>query len=158
QVVFQGWVSGFVPLAMGQWCLATGDREPHVRWLQEASALADRNGNTQVKVLAQMAQAEGELVQGHLQAARARLRPLLELPDRREDDLTLLLPLLAWAELESDEREHTEEGQCEALLAQSVARATTQHYRLALVDALRIQGLLATRQERWEGAEAALEE
>ena len=38
------------------------------------------------------------------------------------------------------------------------SRARVGGYRLALVDALRVQAMIAIRQERWAEAEAALEE
>ncbi len=44
------------------------------------------------------------------------------------------------------------------LLRQGVACARAGHERLPLVDLLRVQAMLATRQEQWSEAETALEE
>ena len=49
-----------------------------------------------------------------------------------------------------------EQGQAEALLEQALAQ--TRQVRLFLPDVLRIQALLCIGQERWEEAQAALEE
>jgi Flp pilus assembly protein TadD len=44
------------------------------------------------------------------------------------------------------------------LAAQAITQARARHNRLSLVDALRVQGLVLIRQERWEEAERSLEE
>jgi hypothetical protein len=46
----------------------------------------------------------------------------------------------------------------EEMVGQAVARVRSQGHRLALVNALWVQAMIATRQGRWEDAELALEE
>ncbi len=147
------WVSAYPPLALGQLCLAQGEGEAGSRHLQEAITRAERLGNREVAPIAQAVLAECDLVAGHPAAAVARLEPLLNCPGQREDQLTLLLPLVAWAYLERGE-----ESQAAALVTQASERATAQKHRRVLVDVLRVQGMLATRQGHWQEAEEVLTE
>jgi hypothetical protein len=64
-----------------------------------------------------------------------------------------LLTLLAWAYLELGEI-----GQAEEVVGQALARARATSNRLALVDVLRVQVMLMTRQKRWVEAASSLEE
>jgi Flp pilus assembly protein TadD len=60
---------------------------------------------------------------------------------------------LAWAHLELGEVE-----QAADVASRAVSRARTQGNRLSLVEALRVQGLVALRQERWDDAVQVLDE
>jgi tetratricopeptide (TPR) repeat protein len=64
-----------------------------------------------------------------------------------------VLALLAWAHLELGEL-----AEAEQVGAEAIARMRADNDRLDLVDALRVQAMVATRQERWPEAEQALEE
>ena len=97
--------------------------------------------------------AERELLQGRPDAALARLTPLLDHPGTAPIELTPLLPLVAWAHLERGEVATAAEA-----VARGIAHARAQHHRLALVNALRVQAMVATRQGCWAQAEQALEE
>jgi tetratricopeptide (TPR) repeat protein len=44
------------------------------------------------------------------------------------------------------------------VVARGIRLAREQNHRLALVDALRVQAMVAIRQERWDEAERSLEE
>lgn len=67
--------------------------------------------------------------------------------------MTMILPYVAWAHLELGE------ARAAARFAeQGVARATREQNRLTLVDALRLQGLVASRLGDWHGATRALED
>jgi tetratricopeptide (TPR) repeat protein len=95
--------------------------------------------------------AEADLLAGDAKLARGRITALLHdpHPDPAAGDLGSARLLLAWAEgMLGDES--LAEARLEALLA--VAS------RLFRVDALRVRGLLATRQQRWDSAVAALDE
>jgi hypothetical protein len=70
-----------------------------------------------------------------------------------DHDIVKVLSLLAWARLESDDV-----AQASELVAQASTRARAERNLLALVDALRIQAMVATRQRRWAEAHAALDE
>ena len=63
------------------------------------------------------------------------------------------LALLAWAYLELDEVD-----QAQALLAQVLSAAREERMSPTLVQSLRVQALVLSRQERWEEAEHSLEE
>ena len=67
--------------------------------------------------------------------------------------VTEILPVLAWAHLELGEVE-----QAAAVASRAVGRADAQGNHLSLVEALRVQGLVALRQERWDDAVRVLEE
>src|SRR5262249_55571939 len=99
--------------------------------------------------------AERDLLAGQPEQARARLTPLLDLatPEGSGLDAKQLLPLLAWAHIELGELR-----QAQRLLTPLVGETRAAHLRLLLCDALRVQGLLATRRGRWYEAEAALGE
>jgi tetratricopeptide (TPR) repeat protein len=135
---------GLVSLAEGQWAEAT-------RWLEEGMAMAERTQNLNAQGSGQATLAERDLLAGQPQVARARLEPLLAHLGLEHVELFVVLPLLAWAALQLGEQ-----GQAEALLAQALAQ--TRQVRLFLPDVLRIQALLCIRQERWEEAQAVLEE
>jgi tetratricopeptide (TPR) repeat protein len=92
--------------------------------------------------------AERDLLEGRPQAAHERLAPLLDRPGMQEFQVHYVLPPLAWACLECGETERAQ-----ALAALSVTRAVADGQRLFLVDALRVQALIAMRLGRWRKAE-----
>ena len=63
------------------------------------------------------------------------------------------LALLAWTYLEMSEAD-----QAQALLAQVLRTARQAHMTPSLVQALRVQALLLSKEERWEEAEQVLQE
>jgi tetratricopeptide (TPR) repeat protein len=133
-------------LAEGEWAAAAAT-------LQEALALAERGGDLQGRRWAAAAMAEIEILEGHPAAARARLVPLLDRPGLQECDVTTLLPVLAWAQLELGQPDEAADT-----VEQTLARARPEGMRLVLVEALRVQALVALRWERWEAAARSLEE
>ncbi|WIG59112.1 MAG: hypothetical protein OJF49_001859 [Ktedonobacterales bacterium] len=147
------WVSAYTALGLGQQYLATGEHERGVQHLHEAVARAEGSGDLQALRWAQSALAEDELLAGRPEAARARLTPLRGGQDEQAGMVTYLLPYLAWAELELGEEDAAGE-----IVAECVARATSEHIRLALVDALRVRALLAMRAGREAEAATTLEE
>ena len=112
-------------------------------------------GHTDLHVLrpAYRLLAECDILEGQPETARARLLPLLDRPGLEEWDVTALLPTLAWAHLDLGDP-----VQAEDTLALAFRRARAGNHRLALAEALRVQALLALRQERWVEAERALDE
>jgi tetratricopeptide (TPR) repeat protein len=70
-----------------------------------------------------------------------------------EEDVTPLLPLLAWALLDLGGV-----GEAAEVAARAVARARDQGRQVLLVDALRVAAMIAARQGHWEEAECALQE
>jgi tetratricopeptide (TPR) repeat protein/transcriptional regulator with XRE-family HTH domain len=150
------WVSPVPPGARGVLLLARGQWASANQEIEEAIDLAERTANMEVLRWAHSAIAERELLQGlpdALRVARSRLDGLLDRHGHEEVDVTRVLPLLAWACVETGE---VERGR--ALLAQAEARARALNLRPALALALRVQALMAIKQARGRVAETALEE
>jgi tetratricopeptide (TPR) repeat protein len=133
-------------LAEGAWAEAAGQT-------QEAVALAQRSGDLQALRLASGVAAELDVLEGRPEAAGARLLPLLDREGLEECDVTALLPILAWAQLEQGQAE-----QAAAVVGQALVRARREDMRLVLVEALRVQALIALRQEQWGEAARSLED
>jgi transcriptional regulator with XRE-family HTH domain/tetratricopeptide (TPR) repeat protein len=108
---------------------------------------------TKVVLQAHTALSEAELLDGEASAARARLEPWLERSGPQERFSTTLLPFLAWAWSDRGEVERAE-----ALLAECLEKTREQHYDLVVVDALRVQAMLALHRGHWKEAKQALEE
>jgi transcriptional regulator with XRE-family HTH domain/tetratricopeptide (TPR) repeat protein len=143
--------SAYPLFGLGRLRQVTGQYAAAAQHLAEASGLAIQSRELQARRLIQRALAEQDLLEGRPDAARARLLPLLDQNGHEESNATLLLPFLAWAESDlGDSRAAVH------LLEQGVARATREQNRLALVDVLRIQGLVASRQGNWQQATQAL--
>jgi tetratricopeptide (TPR) repeat protein len=147
------WHAAYLLRDLGALDVAEGQREVGMQALEQAVALGERNHDLQLLRDAQQVLAECDLLAGQAAAARRRLEPLLDQSEDEERQVTALLPLLAWSSLELGEA-----VRAETLAAASRRRATEGEYRLALVDALRVAALVATRQGQWHAAEAALEE
>jgi hypothetical protein len=84
--------------------------------------------------------------------ATARLEPI----STREGAYPAMLPMLDWAYLKSAGTDHVDRAGEVAAVAMQQARDT--HTRLGLVGALRVQGMVLVRQERWAEAESVLPE
>jgi tetratricopeptide (TPR) repeat protein len=67
--------------------------------------------------------------------------------------VTALLPVLAWAYLEQGQV-----AQASDVVGQALARARPEEMRLVLVEALRVQALVALRRQQWDEAVGSLEE
>ena len=147
------WATAYRLLFLGHLHMATGGWAEAAQALEEAIALTARIGDRNVVRSAHVLLAERDVLEGRPEAACARLTPLLDRPGREEWSATNLLPVLAWAHLELDNVPVAME-----VVTQAITRAQAQGYRLALVDALRVQALVATRLGRWDMAAQALEE
>jgi tetratricopeptide (TPR) repeat protein len=86
-------------------------------------------------------------------AACARIEDLLERLQGKLSPVKRSLPLLAWACLELGE-----EDRADALIRDALSDEAMEVERLVLVDALRVQAMIWTRQQRWDEAVGALEE
>jgi tetratricopeptide (TPR) repeat protein/transcriptional regulator with XRE-family HTH domain len=141
-------------LEWGRLALAEGAWARAAPYLQECSALASQAGVLVLERVAQSYLAERDLLEGRPEVALARLPPLLDRGDAQEHVVTTyVLPVLAWAYLELGNTE-----QAAQVITQAVSRARAASYRLTLVDALRVQAMVARRQGRWEEATQALED
>jgi tetratricopeptide (TPR) repeat protein len=132
---------------LGALCLWQGDVDQASRYLEDCLAVGESIGNAGAVIRAQSLLAERDLLQRQPRVALARLEPLLDRLGGEDQERTVLLPTMAWAQLEMGHAVQAEE-----LVMEAVARATSQHHRLALVEALRVQGMVATRREQWEEA------
>jgi tetratricopeptide (TPR) repeat protein len=144
-------ISAYPLFGLGLLATARGDFEAAGRHLAACQAAADRTEDAQVLRAVQGVLAEQELLEGHPRAARDRLRSL----DPSEEGLGLhsLLPVLAETCLAVGDRDAAR-----GHLATSIDRATARRDNLLLVDTLRVQGLLALREERWADADQTLKE
>jgi tetratricopeptide (TPR) repeat protein len=128
-------------------------RDEAARVLEDCVTTLERSGWRALLREAQSLLAERDLLEGHPEVARSRLIPLLDRPGMAEHSATRLLPALAWAHLDLGER-----AEAEQVVTQAISRMRADHNRLDLVNALRVQAIIALRQERWDEAESSLEE
>jgi tetratricopeptide (TPR) repeat protein len=113
---------------------------------------ARENGDMQALRSAQRLLAQRDIMTGRPEAARARLEPLVQGPRAADGDVIVLLPTLAWAQLEMNNS-----GQAAALLRKAVDRAMAAGNQLALLDALHVQARVAIARKRWHDAAQALQ-
>jgi predicted ATPase/DNA-binding XRE family transcriptional regulator len=146
------WASLYPPLGLGLLALAEDDREKTKRYLEhDAVEAAILEGNLYVIRWAQPNLAERDLLDGRPEAALARLQPWLDRPGQVESDVTAILPFLAWAHLELGDTERAQE-----VITATIDRASRGGHGNALVDGLRVQGLVALRRGRYDAAEEAI--
>jgi len=149
----QFWYATYPPHGLGLLCLAEGREEEAAHYLTQALTLAERNHDMQALCWVQGPLAEWDLLAGRPEAARVRLAPLLDAPGLMVSYSREALSLLAWAYLELGEVD-----QAQALLAQVLSTARQARMGPTLVQALRVQALVLSKEERWEEAEPALGE
>jgi tetratricopeptide (TPR) repeat protein/transcriptional regulator with XRE-family HTH domain len=149
----RSWYSVYLPIFQARRSLAEGARTTASVGALEAIALAEGSGDLQALRWASGVMAELDILEGRAEAAAARLVPLLDRPDLQECDVTLFLPVLAWAHLEIGRLD-----QAADVVERALARARPESMRLVLVEALRIQAMVALRREHWEEAAMCLEE
>jgi tetratricopeptide (TPR) repeat protein len=126
--------------------------------LEEAVALATAlpgAGPTRAEGLqiSNAALAEREILRGEAPAAEARLVRLIDEFGEVSGVVASVQPLLAWAHLQQGDTAAATE-----LLAQNLVYLRTRQLRLALVEALRVQALLAIQQHQWHDAKVILDE
>jgi tetratricopeptide (TPR) repeat protein/transcriptional regulator with XRE-family HTH domain len=144
-----GWsLLGGVPLVgLAELYLATG------AWEEAARCLDGLQGNPKVGSDVQRLLAQRHLLDGQPAAACACLTPLVDEASQGRATGAQILPLLAQAHLERGAV--IEAGDA---VAPALTYARAEHDRLTLVDALRVQAMVAIRQERWGEAECSLAE
>jgi predicted ATPase len=144
----------YAPIGPGLIRAVTGDVEKGVQYLQEAISICQQERVPFILHRAQREMAEVELVQGHAAEARMRLQPIVEAPGYAAyNDVTPLLPLLAWAGMDLGDL-----SQAEALLERAAPQAEAQRHYLALLDVLRIRGLLCLHRQHWQEGREVLEQ
>jgi tetratricopeptide (TPR) repeat protein len=140
-----GW-RGMMHLVQGQWEAAAED-------LQQSLRMAETRGDMQAFGMVRTFLAELDLLQGRPEQALAWLDPLIGHAGIAEEDRGWILPRLAWAHLELGHERAANEA-----IEDAVGRTRASADRWDLVEALRIQGMLRARQERWDEAVEAFEE
>ncbi|HKC75238.1 MAG TPA: hypothetical protein VKF37_13730, partial [Chloroflexota bacterium] len=146
-------LSAYPLLFRARLSLAAGDRAAATAAVQEAIDLAEWSGDLQALRWASGVMTELDVLEGRPEAANARLGPLLDREGLEECDVTALLPVLAWAQLEQGQVE-----QAASVVEQALARARAEDMQLVLVEALLVQAMIAIRQKRWAQAQRSLEE
>jgi len=149
----QFWYAPYPSHGLGLLCLAEGREEEAAHYLTQALTLAERNHDMQALCWVQGSLAEWDLLSGRPEAARGRLAPLLDAPGLVVSYSRESLSLLPWAYLELGEV-----GQAQALLAQVLSTARQARMGPTLVQALRVQAMVLSKQECWDEAEQALQE
>ena len=129
------WYSPYPLIFQARLSLAEGERAERRQAAQDALELAERSGDPAGAALGVGVIAEVDILEGRAEAARARLIPLLDRPGLEECDVTMLLPVLAWAELELGRPDLAD-----ATVEQALGRARPEQMRLVLVEALRVRG------------------
>jgi tetratricopeptide (TPR) repeat protein len=137
---------GMIRAVMGEW-------EDALPCLEESIALAEGVPYPEAVRSGQGVLAEQELLQGKADVALERLEPLIERSDPEELGVVRLLPYLAWAYLEMGN-----DARAEEVVLEGIERARAQGHRLALVELLRVRGMVLAGRRRWDEAEGAFEE
>jgi len=152
-VTDRSWYSSYPPIFLARLSLAQGEWTAATVAVREALALAQESGDLQALRWASTTMAELEILEGRAAAARARLVPLLDRPGLEECDVTALLPVLAWAQLELGAVD-----EAAATVEQALRRARPEEMHLVVVEALRVQALVLLRREQWDEAARSLAE
>jgi tetratricopeptide (TPR) repeat protein len=149
----RSWYSSYPLVFLARLSLAEDAGGAATAAVREALALSEGSGDLQGLRYAAGVMAEIEILEGRAEAAGARLAPLLDRPGLEECDVTLLLPVLAWAYLELGHVDLAADT-----VEQALTRARREEMRLVLVEALRVQTIVALRREQWDRAARSLEE
>jgi tetratricopeptide (TPR) repeat protein len=147
------WGVGYPAFGCGHLALVQGKQEAATQHFEEATAYAERSHDLRLLRSIQRVLAEQDLLFGQPEAARTRLLPLLDQADQEELGATELLPLLAWATLDSGD-----DAEAEVLLSTCLRRMQEQEAHIVVPDVLCVQARLERQRERWTEAEAALDE
>jgi tetratricopeptide (TPR) repeat protein len=152
QHIGPSWISPLPLLVLGLVCHGEGHWAEATRYLEESAAVS-LIGPLSWALFAPGVLAEIDLREGRPERARVRLAPLLEAAERDEADDSLILAPYAWAHLELGDIAATA-----AIVDRAITQARAQNDRLNLADALRVQAMMAIRQQHWTDAQQALEE
>jgi tetratricopeptide (TPR) repeat protein len=144
------WFAPYAPLHRGQLSLGQGRWEEARHELNEAIVLAEPIGELQSLGTANWLLAELDIREGRPGAACSRLQPLV---GNNGPYLALLLTSLAWSQLAMGDSNSAVETADRAL-----ALAGERHQRLWVPHIYCVQGMILTRQKRWEEAQRVFEE
>lgn len=136
--------AAYLPSLLGQLLLCSGDWEGAETQLERSLGMAEVTRDRQLLESTNVAWAELEILRGESEAAINRLEPLA---GGEGAFLVLIEATLAWAYHEQGDAERAAE-----LSIQAVGRARKTGEILALVDALRVLGMVFTKQGQLEEA------
>lgn len=147
------WYAPYPRIFLTRLFLAEGAWEAAAVEGNEALALGERSGDLQAVRWVAPSMAELDVRAGRPEAAVARLTPLLDRPGLEECDVTSLLPVLAWAQLEMGQAE-----QAATTVEQALTRTRREDLRLVLVETLWVQARISMHQERLADAARHVQE
>jgi tetratricopeptide (TPR) repeat protein len=146
----RSWYTTYPLIYVAQVDVAEGHIATAVASLEEAVANAEASRDLHALRFAQAVLAESDLLSSRFDSARCRLEPLLDRPGLEEQDVILLLPLLAVALLGLGRLHEAAD-----MVSAAVTRASAHGCLLYLVDGLRVKGtVLAELREWFESDEA----
>jgi tetratricopeptide (TPR) repeat protein/transcriptional regulator with XRE-family HTH domain len=151
------WIAAAPRVLLGRLCLAEGQRESGLRYVEEGVALAEgmRESVNSIRAsaaLGRAAVAENDLLSGRTDRVIAALEQLLEGLAGAARGRVTLLPYLAWAYLDTGDPDRAA-----GFLDDGLARAQSQSDRLSLMEVLLVQARVAIHRQRWEAAQSTLE-
>lgn len=149
------WNSAYPFILFGQLEAGAGHWPCATTFVERGILIAERSDDLQALRFGHWVLAEGELWNGKPTAALRRLAPLVDREGLEEEQVTSLLPLVAWARFETATTERETEAAV-GLAARSVERARAQKDYIALGDALRVYGRLLSASSRADEAHQAL--
>lgn len=147
-------LDSMMPLfGLGALQMARGDWSAGEEALEAHTAIALETGDLRLMHLAQTPLAERDVLEGRPEDGRRRLERVLALPGMSGTGVAAVLPVLAWTYLELGDDRRAEE-----LAASAIARATAEDNQMALVEALRVQGIIRSQQGSFQEACRSFEE
>lgn len=146
------WVTPYPLALLGHLSLVQGHPNEAEPYFDDAMRVARQSGDLQAQRFAQTMRADYDLLNYRARMTLASFEQLYDRPGQREADVTVLLPLAAWAHVELGE-----EAEARKLLYQCLTRAKMEGSSLVEIEALRVTALLAMRQQRWQEASEALQ-
>jgi len=134
------WVTGYCLVGPGVFRWLDGEGEPALRYLQECIPIAGQSNDLVGLSIALWFLAESDLLEHRPERVVARIDALLHQYGLQEADLTILLPMLAWAHLQLGDADRAA-----ALVEKATTWMTAGGDRLWLVDGLRVHAMLASQ-------------
>jgi len=138
---------------LGALAMARGEWQSGIRHLQEHLAVAESTGDFRLVYRAYILLAERDLLEGHPERARNRIEPPPDFPGLSQDSLLEALPVLARAYADMGEL-----AKALQIASDAIREARAKDIRMTLTEALRVQGTVLSREDRWEEAEESFEE
>ncbi|HEX8918001.1 MAG TPA: tetratricopeptide repeat protein, partial [Chloroflexota bacterium] len=153
QSVGASWFEPYPLLSLGRLQTLRGEWDEARLTLEEGIRLAERNRDPQALRHGSVPLAQLDMAEENPEAAVERLERLTDRIELEQPDAAEMLILLAQAHLAAGNI-----ARAEAILLDVVGSTREEGSDLYLAEALRVQGMLWTQQERREQARTALEE